>query len=441
MNDTAKRPVVFVGSSTEGLPVAKAIQVALDPASEVTLWSQGVFGLSQGTLEALVSAAQRFDFAVLVLTPDDLVESRGVAASSARDNVLFELGLFMGILGRRRTFTVYDRTAKLRLPSDLAGVTCATYAPYDSDLPGGLRASLGAACTQIEEAMTSEGPRVKPTDVAALEDAIQRLQGELRGRRPEMNPVLVEGGPLPGTENASGESVLIDSFLIDAFPVTNLEFQQFVAANQDWSRETIYRNYGIPYYLCQFRYDVAPEDKWDHPVVWVNWYIAAAYCNWRSAVDGRVPVYTIRSPRDVGAGFSADGWRLPTECEWEMAARAGSAGADQWNGAVTPRQANFGQCYRDTTSVGRFDPNPLGIFDMLGNVKHWCHDWYSGNEAAPPAINPSGPDTGKFKSYRGASFMDKKELLRFSERGKLPPENTNPDFGFRCVRRSRRFGS
>jgi sulfatase modifying factor 1 len=147
-----------------------------------------------------------------------------------------------------------------------------------------------------------------------------------------------------------------------------------------------------------------------------------------------------RTPREVDADLAVDGWRMPTECEWEMAARAGSDGADPWNGIVTPVQANFGQCYRGTTSVGRFDPNPLGLCDMLGNIKQWCHDWYSEDEAALPATNPTGPLTGDYKSFRGASFMDGKELLRFSRRGKLPPQNTNPDFGFRCVRRHRSFG-
>jgi formylglycine-generating enzyme required for sulfatase activity len=441
MKTRSKRPLVFVGSSTEGLSVARAVQVALDHTCEVRLWSQGVFELSQGTLEALVSGAEQFDFAVLVLTPDDLVESRAVGASAARDNVLFELGLFMGILGRRRTFVLFDRTANLRIPSDLAGVTCATYAPHDSELSGGLRASLGAPCTLIEDAIRSEGPRVKLADIVTLEANIRRLQEQLRGRRPSANPVLVEGGPLPGSECPPGIGcVLIDSFLIDAFPVTNMEFEQFVAENQEWSPEAIYSQYGIPYYLCEFRHNKAPTDKWDHPVVWINWFSAAAYCNWRSTSDGRRPVYSFRTPSNVDADLSADGWRLPTECEWEMAARVGSDAIDPWNGAVTPMHANFGQFYRGTTSVGRFDPNALGIFDMLGNVKQWCHNWYS-DTAPPPAGNLTGPESGRFKSFRGASYMEDDALLRFSRRGKLPPENTNPDFGFRCVRRPGSFGS
>ncbi len=138
-----KRPSVFVGSSAEGIKIAKALQVLLDTNCEVTIWSQGVFGLSQGTLESLVLALDQFDFAILVLTPDDLVVSRDQVTSAPRDNVLFELGFFIGGLGRDRTFIVYDRTALIKLPSDLAGVTAVTFEPHSS---GNLQSALGGHC-------------------------------------------------------------------------------------------------------------------------------------------------------------------------------------------------------------------------------------------------------------------------------------------------------
>ena len=109
------RPSVFIGSSSEGLRIAQAVQVLLDQVCEVEIWSQGVFGLTQGTLESLVLAIEQFDFAVLVLTTDDLTISRGVERPVARDNVLFELGLFVGGLGRDRTFMLYDRTHRPEL--------------------------------------------------------------------------------------------------------------------------------------------------------------------------------------------------------------------------------------------------------------------------------------------------------------------------------------
>src|SRR5262249_41055333 len=149
---------VFIGSSSEGLPVARAVQVLLDPFCEVQIWSQGVFGLSQGPLESLVLAIEQFDFAVLVLTADDLTIARDVERPVARDNVLFELGLFIGGLGRDRTFMLYDRTHPPALPSDLVGVTAAKYVPHSS---GNLLAALGAPCADIQTAIERLGVRAR----------------------------------------------------------------------------------------------------------------------------------------------------------------------------------------------------------------------------------------------------------------------------------------
>src|SRR5262249_39111506 len=90
------RPRAFIGSSREGLPIAEAIQQNLDYSCEATIWYQGVFGLGGGTLESLVDRLESFDFAILVLTPDDVTVSREQTQQSPRDNVLLELGMFLG---------------------------------------------------------------------------------------------------------------------------------------------------------------------------------------------------------------------------------------------------------------------------------------------------------------------------------------------------------
>lgn len=151
---SGNRPSVFIGSSTEGLPIAEAIQVNLDHACEIVIWSQGVFGLSSNTLISLVERLPDFDFAILVLTPDDLVQSKGGTQQSPRDNVLLELGLCIGALGRQRTFAVYNRESDIKIPSDLAGVTLANYQPHSD---GNLQASLGASCTTIKATIQQLG--------------------------------------------------------------------------------------------------------------------------------------------------------------------------------------------------------------------------------------------------------------------------------------------
>jgi predicted nucleotide-binding protein len=144
------KPQMFIGSSGEGLEIAQLVQLELERDIESTIWNQGPFGLSQGTLESLVKLKDQYDFAVLVLTPDDVVIKRGNQGNAARDNVIFELGLFMGSLGRERTFMLYCSDDRLELPSDLAGVTAATY-----KRPSGnnLQAALGPACTKIRIAV------------------------------------------------------------------------------------------------------------------------------------------------------------------------------------------------------------------------------------------------------------------------------------------------
>jgi hypothetical protein len=149
-----QRPKVFIGSSTEGLSVAGAVQEELDHDCEVVMWTQGVFDLTQGTLESLDQKLKSYDFAIFVLTPDDRVTKRGETKACPRDNVLFELGMFVGGLGRDRTFMVFDRNCPLEMPSDLSGVTKATFAPHSY---GDLRAALGAPCNQIRAAIRKTG--------------------------------------------------------------------------------------------------------------------------------------------------------------------------------------------------------------------------------------------------------------------------------------------
>ena len=166
------RPKVFIGSSSEGEKYAKAMQLLLDKKCEVTIWSQGVFGLSQGTLESLILALDKFDFAILLLTPDDMVSSRDETKQSPRDNVLFELGLFVGGLGRNRTFIVYDRTKTIKLPSDLVGITAATFHEHTE---GNLEAALGACCTQIENEITKQGIKMN-AELNKLSNATQDFE-------------------------------------------------------------------------------------------------------------------------------------------------------------------------------------------------------------------------------------------------------------------------
>jgi Predicted nucleotide-binding protein containing TIR-like domain len=197
------RPAVFIGSSTEGLEAARAIQVLLDRTCEAEIWSQGTFGPGSGTLESLVTAVDRFDFAILVVNPDDTTISRGEQKSVPRDNAIFELGLFMGALGRERTFMVFDRTRPPNLPSDLAGVTPATFEPHTS---GNLDAALGAATTQIQRAVVRLGVREarRAQDLTSAADSVRSSGAQMdrlirllaRSRKVELDVIASQFGSL-----------------------------------------------------------------------------------------------------------------------------------------------------------------------------------------------------------------------------------------------------
>ena len=150
-------PALFIGSSTEGLAVARALQIETDRWCEPTVWSQGVFEPGGTTIGDLLAAVEDSDFAALVLTPDDSLVTRGDNIAVARDNVIFELGLFMGALGPRRVFIICPRDQNLSLPSDLAGVTVLDYRHNRRD--GNLRAAIGPAATAIHERIAAEGSR------------------------------------------------------------------------------------------------------------------------------------------------------------------------------------------------------------------------------------------------------------------------------------------
>ncbi|AUX28447.1 DNA-binding protein [Sorangium cellulosum] len=145
-----RTPRVFIGSSAERLSIsiAEELQSGLQYVAECTIWTQGVFGPSTNVLDDLVCRARDSDCAIFVLTPDDLVAKRGQVGKAPRDNVVFEVGLFMGTLGRGRVFIVCNRDVRIDLPSDLVGVTVVSYGERtDSNLS----AALGPVCAQLKK--------------------------------------------------------------------------------------------------------------------------------------------------------------------------------------------------------------------------------------------------------------------------------------------------
>lgn len=212
------------------------------------------------------------------------------------------------------------------------------------------------------------------------------------------------------------------------------------------------------------------EDKWNfqegvnwrnpgfsqddsHPVVAVSWFDAVEYCNWLSLREGRQPAYHITG-ETVNWDRSANGYRLPTEAEWEYSCRAGTATPFFTGERITTTQANYngskpsnfgspGLFRKRTVPAGSFPANPWGLHDMHGNVWEWCWDIYglfyrSGPEGVtePPelSIDPCGPETGRYRINRGGSWASAGKWLRSACRSSDFPETATTSMGFRVAR-------
>jgi predicted nucleotide-binding protein len=158
------KPKVFIASSTESLDIAYAIQENIEYDSEPTVWTQGVFDLSEFILDQLLELLNDIDFGIFVFTPDDVVKIREKYQHTVRDNVLFELGLFVGKLGRERNFVVMpEGAAPIHLPTDLLGLVQGTYNPDRID--GDLVAATGPVCNKIRNKLKKIGRVTKPQNV------------------------------------------------------------------------------------------------------------------------------------------------------------------------------------------------------------------------------------------------------------------------------------
>lgn len=160
------KPRVFIGSSIEQIDLSYATQEALEHDVEPTVWTQGVFAPSRTAMASLIDQLDDSDFGIFVLAPDDVTTIRTAQKQTVRDNVVFELGLFIGRLGSDRCFLIVPRGLDdLHLPTDLLGITPATYDAERQD--GNLVAALGPACSRIRKSVKRLGRLVAPEEVDA----------------------------------------------------------------------------------------------------------------------------------------------------------------------------------------------------------------------------------------------------------------------------------
>jgi iron(II)-dependent oxidoreductase len=211
--------------------------------------------------------------------------------------------------------------------------------------------------------------------------------------------------------------VWIDEFLLAARQVTNAEYGRFLRGTASLS-------------LPPFWSDPAFNHP-EQPVVGVSWYEAIRYCEWLNASTGGVT---------TGGATTGRNFRLPTEAEWERAARGGREGAlFPWGDA--PPQSLGGYAERcaghwktGPEPVGRAEPNAYGVYNMCDNVHELCRDWYApAYYVASPERNPRGPETGDRRASRGGSWRHHIKMSRCAARSSILPEFKYADYGFRVA--------
>ena len=235
--------------------------------------------------------------------------------------------------------------------------------------------------------------------------------------------------------------VTVSDFLMARYPVTRMQYQEITGqCPAEWGWDIQGRRTQLWYIVFRQR---SLQSLWEEPrspANYVSWFEAVQFCNALSAQQGLQPCYLIDGEQ-VTWDEEADGYRLPTEAEWEYAVRADTI--TQWFcGDEATALARYAWFNEDLSTgrphpVGQKEPNPWGLYDMAGNVWEWCWDWY-GPYTAEADSDPSGPETGTARVRRGGASWDVARDLRSAHRIRVEPERRNGAIGFRVVRRPRR---
>ncbi|MDR2535177.1 MAG: SUMF1/EgtB/PvdO family nonheme iron enzyme [Treponema sp.] len=274
----------------------------------------------------------------------------------------------------------------------------------------------------------------------ALHEQSGKSSGTVQNQPGEAKPLLdlvrirggtfMMGSPISELERHDNERqhyVKVNAFYIAKYEVTQQEYEMVMGINPS-----------------NFKDAYLPVEK-------ISWYDAIEYCNKRSIQEGLTPVYSVNKSRNdlnntndfdsnkwiVTWLENTNGYRLPTEAEWEYACRGGTATPFYTGNSITLNQANYdgkgGGAGQGTVKIGSFAPNPWGLYDMHGNIFEWCWDWL-GNYSGASQAEPLGAVSGTHRVLRGGSWNKPVHSMRSAYRVGSTPSLRSSEFGFRLAR-------
>lgn len=297
--------------------------------------------------------------------------------------------------------------------------------------------SLAACGTELQESETNDAEMMRNEDVTESTEP----EGDSNHTiiTPPENFVLITGGTFemgsPDTEAWRSEdeiqhTVTVNDFYMSMYEVTQAEYIEVTGNNPSSFSDDMF------------------------PVETVSWLDAVRYCNARSELEGLKPVYSIEG-QTVTWDRSAEGYRLPTEAEWEYACRAGTTTPFNTENSISAEEANYyghypyeiednyfsqgnldtkpGEYRQTTVDVSSFSPNGWGLYNMHGNVGEWVWDYY-GAYNTEEQNNPTGADTGTLRVYRGGGWNDFAKNMRSAYRAAMAEDKSSFNIGIRLVR-------
>jgi formylglycine-generating enzyme required for sulfatase activity len=396
-----ERLKIFISYAREDRAIAESIELALRAQGHEVFFDRNALPAGEEYNIRIRRAIERCDLMIF------LVSEQALDAGSYTLTELEIAGAIWPHPGGRLLPVMLQRLPSSALPPLLRSVTV-----LQTD--GNLTAAVADAVHRLALARRRRQLRTLlavalALMIAGIGIALVRTYGEprseLTGRDGAPARLIPAGGFMMGDDEESPRrQIHLDAFYIDQFEVTTARYARFlestsqVAQPEDWDR-------------------VDPTRASDLPVIGVNWHDAVAYCAWAQR-------------------------RLPTEAEWEKAARGADERRYPWgNAPPTADHANFGNTAPDAyagglSPVGQFEAgrSPYGAHDMAGNAAEWVSDWHSESFNPSVARNPTGPPSGTAKVIRGGGRFDPAERITVTKRYFGGPELRREDVGFRCAR-------